>query len=43
MPSKVIDYSFDVKSILNPIENLVNESGCGDWFKYYLEGKHLIR
>jgi hypothetical protein len=27
MPSKVIDYSFDVKSIRNPIENLVNESG----------------
>lgn len=28
MASKVIDYySFDVKSIRNPIENLVNESG----------------
>jgi hypothetical protein len=27
MPSKVIDYSFDVKSIRNPIENLVNENG----------------
>jgi hypothetical protein len=27
MPSKVLDYSFDVKSIRDPIENLVNESG----------------
>lgn len=27
MPSKVLDYSFDVKSIRNPIENLVSESG----------------
>jgi hypothetical protein len=27
MTSKVLDYSFDVKSIRNPIENLVNESG----------------
>lgn len=26
-PSKVADYSFNVKSIRNPIENLVNESG----------------
>jgi hypothetical protein len=27
MPNKVIDYSFDVKSIRDPIEKLVNESG----------------
>ena len=27
MPSKVIDYSFDVKSIRDPIEKLVSESG----------------
>jgi hypothetical protein len=27
MPSKVIDYSFDVKSIRSPIENLVSKSG----------------
>jgi hypothetical protein len=27
LPSKVIDYSFDVKSIRDPIENLVSESG----------------
>lgn len=27
MPSKVSDYSFDVRSIRNPIENLVSESG----------------
>jgi hypothetical protein len=27
MPSKVLDYSFDVNSIRNLIENLVNEGG----------------
>jgi hypothetical protein len=27
MPNKVIDYSFDVKSIRDPLEKLVNESG----------------
>jgi hypothetical protein len=26
-PSKVVDYSFDVKSIRNPIEGLLNENG----------------
>jgi hypothetical protein len=40
MSSKVIDYSFDVKSIRNAIENLVNES----WWRpvqVLLEAKHI--
>ena len=27
MPGKAVDYSFDVKSIRNPIEILLNENG----------------